>query len=116
MTLRLRPITLLFLLLGSLAITPALQAKELDHDRAREALEAGEILPLRTIIEKLERDYPGQILEVELDREHGKWIYEIKLLREKGALIKLKLDAGDGTLLGIKGRDIAPGASQEAKP
>lgn len=116
MTLRHRPITLLFLLLGSFAITPALPAKELDHDRAREALEAGEILPLRTIIEKLERDYPGQILEVELDREHGQWIYEIKLLREKGALVKLKLDAGDGTLLGIKGRDIAPEVSQEAKP
>lgn len=115
MTPRLRPITLLFLLLGSLAISPALLAKERDHDRARQALEAGEILPLRTIIEKLESDYPGQILEVELDHEDGQWIYEIKLLRDNGGLVKLKLNAGDGTLLGIKGRDIAPAVPQGEK-
>ena len=116
MTPRLRPVTLLFLLLASLALSPALPAKDRDHDRARQALEAGEILPLRTIIDKLERDYPGQILEVELDHEDGQWIYEIKLLRDNGGLVKLKLDASDGTLLGIKGRDIAPEASQEGKP
>jgi len=116
MTLRLRPITLLFLLLGSLTLSPALPAEDRDHDRARQALEAGEILPLRTIIEKLERDYPGQILEVELDHEDEQWIYEIKLLRDSGGLVKLKLDAGNGTLLGIKGRDIAPAVPQGGRP
>lgn len=107
MTSRLRPFILL-LLLSTLVISSGLLAGDKDHDRAREALEAGKILPLRTIIEKLDRDYPGQILEVELDREDGQWVYEIKLLRDNGALIELELDAGDGTLIGIKGRDIAP--------
>lgn len=108
MTPSFHPIALLILLLSSLAISSGLVADDRDHDRALKAMEAGEILPLRTIIEKLDRDYPGQILEVELDREDGQWIYEIKLLRDNGALIKLELDAGDGTLIGIKGRDIAP--------
>ena len=36
-----------------------------DHDRARQALEAGEVLPLRSILERVERDYPGQVLDVE---------------------------------------------------
>jgi hypothetical protein len=116
MTPRLRPITLLLALMGSLAISPGLLARGGDHDRARDALEAGEILPLRTIIEKLERDYPGQIIEVELDHEHDQWVYEITLLRDNGALVKLKLDAGDGTLLGIKGRDISPDVPQEGTP
>ena len=49
-----------------------------DHDRARQALEAGEVLPLRAIIERVERSYPGQVLEVELERDGGRWIYEIK--------------------------------------
>ena len=31
-----------------------------DHDRARQALEAGEILPLKTVLERLARDTPGQ--------------------------------------------------------
>lgn len=74
-----------------------------DHDRARRALESGEILPLRTILERVERDYPGQIMEVELEREDARWIYEIKLLRTGGVLVKLKIDARDGALLGIKG-------------
>jgi uncharacterized membrane protein YkoI len=42
-----------------------------DHDRARQALEAGEVLPLRTILERVEREYPGQVLEVELERDRG---------------------------------------------
>lgn len=102
---RCRPV---LLLLSLLVFAPGLLAGDRDHDRAREALEAGKILPLRTIIEMLDRDYPGQILEVELDREDGQWVYEIKLLRESGALIKLVLDAKDGTLISIKGRDIGP--------
>jgi len=108
MTSRPRPFILLLLLLSTLVVSSGLLAGDSDHDRAREALEAGKILPLRTIIEKLDRDYPGQILEVELDHEDGQWVYEIKLLRDSGALIKLELDAGDGTLIGIKGRDITP--------
>jgi uncharacterized membrane protein YkoI len=112
MTLSLRSVTLP-LLLSSLTISSGLLAGDKDHDRAREAMEAGKILPLRTIIDKLDRDYPGQILEVELDHEDGQWLYEIKMLRDSGALIKLELDAGDGTLIRIKGRDIAP---QEGRP
>ncbi|MCB1676203.1 MAG: PepSY domain-containing protein [Halioglobus sp.] len=81
-------------------------ADEGDHDRARRALEAGEILSLRTIIARVEDDYAGQIIEVELEREDGRWIYEIELLRSGGALVKLELDAGDGSLLDIRGRDI----------
>jgi uncharacterized membrane protein YkoI len=84
-----------------------------DHDRARQALESGEILPLRTILERVERDYPGQIMEVELEREDARWIYEIKLLRTGGALVKLEIDARDGKLLGRpKGKDGRSGAAR----
>lgn len=74
-------------------------ADEDDHDRARRALEAGEILPLRTILDIVERDYPGQILEVELERDDGIWLYEIKLIGSGGIVIKLELNARDGSLL-----------------
>lgn len=79
-----------------------------DHDRARQALEAGEVLPLRTILERVEREYPGQVIDVELEhkRRHGdeRWVYEIKLLRSGGSLIKLKVDARDGTVIDAKSR------------
>ncbi len=79
-------------------------ADDSDHDRARRALEAGEILPLRDILEIVERDYPGQIIEVELERDGGPWFYEIKLIRSGGMISELKLNARDGSLLKIKGR------------
>jgi len=76
------------------------------HDRARQALEAGEVLPLRTILERVEREYPGQVIDVELEREHAnkreRWVYEVKVLRSGGSLVKLKVDARDGTILGGK--------------
>lgn len=75
-----------------------------DHDRARKAVEAGEVLPLKSILERVERDYPGQVMEVELDRENGRWLYEFKILRSGGSLLKLKVDARDGTPLGKKER------------
>ncbi|MCW8828921.1 MAG: PepSY domain-containing protein [Gammaproteobacteria bacterium] len=108
-----RTITLPTIALLALLFSLPLAADDNDHERARQALEAGEILPLGTIINKIERDYPGQILEVELEREDGRWIYEIKQLREGGSLVKMELDAADGTLLGIKGRDIAPAPKPE---
>jgi uncharacterized membrane protein YkoI len=80
-----------------------------DHDRARRALEAGEVLPLRTILQRVERDYPGQIMEVELEQDDGRWLYEIKVLRTGGALVKLKIDARDGRLVAAKSRPGAPG-------
>ncbi len=76
---------------------------ESDHERARHALEAGETLSLRTVMDQVERDYPGQIVKIEFERDDGKWIYEIKVLQSGGKLIKLKIDARDGTVLKIKG-------------
>lgn len=75
-----------------------------DHERARQALESGEILPLRTVLERVERDYPGQLVEVELERDDGRWLYEIKLIRSGGEILKLEVDARDGTVLGMEGR------------
>ena len=83
-------------------------ANNADHDRARQAVEAGDVLPLRTILERVEREYPGRVMEVELDREKGEWVYEVKLLRKGGALMKLKIDARDGTLLGFKEKHDKP--------
>lgn len=76
-----------------------------DHERARQALEAGEILSLRTVLERMALDYPGQVMEVELEREEGVWVYEIKLLRTGGALVKLEVDARDGRVRRVKERD-----------
>ena len=66
------------------------------------------VAPLRSLLAQVHEAYPGQVLEVELEREeYGKgdiWVYEIKLLTEKGRVLKLEYDAINLELLKIKGR------------
>ena len=85
--------------LGAALAGPVQAGDAGDHDRARQALEAGEILPLKTVLERLARDNPGQVMEVELERRNERWVYEIKLLRPGGALAKLLVDARDGAVI-----------------
>lgn len=79
-----------------------------DHDRARKALEAGEILPLSTVLEKIRQETPGQVMAVELERKHNQWVYEVKVLHPGGALVKHLVDARDGKPLPRRGGDGAP--------
>lgn len=91
------------LCLGALALSAAWARDERDdHERARAAVQAGEMLPLPTLLEKLRRTHPGQVLELELERDDGRWIYEVKLLQASGQLLKLELDAGTGQVLQVK--------------
>lgn len=100
----------LALLVGALGAallpTGASYGGESDHEQARHALEAGEILSLRTVMDQVERDYPGQIVKIEFERDDGVWLYEIKVLQSGGRLVKMKIDARDGTVLKIKGPDM----------
>jgi len=76
-----------------------------DHDLARQALERGQVLPLRTVLEKVEREYQGQVLKVEFEHDDGRFLYEIRLLQQDGRMAKLKIDAVDGRVLQIKRKE-----------
>jgi len=91
------------LFLSVVLALPGLARDPGDHDRARQALEAGEILPLKTVLEIVNRDTPGQVMEVELERKNERWMYEIKLLRPGGSLVKLQVNASDGTIIARRG-------------
>jgi len=95
------------ILAGLILANPSLADDRQDHDRARQALEAKEILPLQTLLARIQRQHPVQIMEVELENEHGRWRYEIKLLRSDGALVKLEIDARDGSILRSKAKNAA---------
>jgi len=77
-----------------------------DDDRARDAVRAGEIRPLGEILAAVEREFVGEVVKVELDRDDGRWIYEIRLLTRRGAVLKLVYDARHAVLIGAEGRDI----------
>ena len=63
------------------------------------------LLPLGTVLERLAREHPGQVLKVELESEHGRWIYEVRLLQSGGRLTKLYLDAATGEALAGRDKD-----------
>jgi len=52
-----------------LAPGPAVRAQD-DHERARAALESGQAMPLVDLLNRISRDYPGEVLDVELEHDH----------------------------------------------
>jgi uncharacterized membrane protein YkoI len=80
-----------------------------DHDRARRAYQAGNVVGLGQILSHIQRAYRGRVLEIELDerRRPGRralWIYGVKVLTPQGHVVKFELDAKTMKILDIKGR------------
>lgn len=99
---------LMSLALCLFGVTPLLRADEHDHgshELARQALEQGRVLPLRTVLQKMERDYPGQVLKVEFEQDEGRFLYKIRLLQSDGRMVKLKVDAVDARVLEVKRKE-----------
>ena len=67
-----------------------------DHEAARAALARGEILPLTRILALVAQQAPGDILEIELEREQSRFIYEVRVLTPAGKVVEVKFDARTG--------------------
>lgn len=94
------------LMLGVMLALPTLSLANDDHERARQALLAGEILSLRAVLDAIERDYPGDPIEIEFERDDGRFIYEIKLLQSNGRILELEVDAANGQVLDVEGQGV----------
>lgn len=93
---------------GALALqAPSAQSDESDHELARQALQQGKVLPLRTVLDRVERTHHGQVIKVEFEHDDGRFIYELRVLQADGRVLKLKVNAVDGQVLSVrqKGRD-----------
>lgn len=89
------------LLVLALAAAPAWADRD-DHDRARNALEAGEILPLSDILAAATAARPGRVIEIDLERDDGKWVYELELVSPEGQLYEMEIDAASGMVLEVE--------------
>jgi uncharacterized membrane protein YkoI len=96
----------LLLLLVSLACAPfyAAWAGD-DHMEARRLRESGDILPLQTILDRLHDDYPGKVLEVELEHKHHRVYYEVEILDDRGVVHEIFVDARSGKIIRAKEED-----------
>jgi len=75
------------------------------HNKVRELREAGDILPLVTLITDSPELREARILEAEFERENGRYVYEIEYLTHDGEHRKGYFDARTGELLKSKRKD-----------
>jgi uncharacterized membrane protein YkoI len=96
-----------FALVGLLAQTPALAQEdpEPDHEQAREALQRKEILPLDQVLSVIRDRVPGEIVEIELEREQNRWIYEVEIIDEAGRMRDVLVDAKNAEIIGTENED-----------
>ncbi len=100
--------TALLLVSGAVGIS---RADDSDHERARAALEAGEVQPLKDIVGRVQSRCGGRVIEVEIaEQSHGgshTWLYEMRMLMPKGNVLGLDVNAATAEILDVKGRGAA---------
>jgi uncharacterized membrane protein YkoI len=70
-----------------------------DHERARRALQRGEIRSLTEIMAELRPRLDGDVIEVELEKGSGGYLYKFKILPLSGRLWEVYVDAATGKII-----------------
>ncbi len=91
--------TCLFLALVAGTTSGFVGADDISAETIRRMVNNNEILPLLTIMEAYPESTYGQLLDLEVESEHGKIVYELEFLRSDGLVIELKVDARNGALI-----------------
>jgi uncharacterized membrane protein YkoI len=81
----------------ALAMLPP--ATPADQDEALRLERSGEILSLETVLARARSQQPGNVLDVDLEHEHGRYVYEVIVLDHLGRVWALDIDAATGALL-----------------
>lgn len=89
---------------AALATVPASAGDRVRQQEVRQLRESGKILSMEDILGRARAVQPGQVVEVELERESGRYVYEVKVIDDADRVHKLELDAGSGELLRRKTR------------
>lgn len=66
-------------------------------------VQRGAVVPLESILDWLEANYIGEVIEVEIEREDGHVEYEIKLLGAQNQVVEFEFDGHSGQLMKIEG-------------
>ncbi len=90
-------------------LTPEGATMAANHDEARRAYEAGEIVGLGRILKRVHATYDCRVLEVELHQarpasSRSRWIYAVKALTRQGNVLMIRLDGKTTNILNVSGR------------
>lgn len=70
-----------------------------------DVLQAQSLLPLARILQIARGRVPGEVIEVELEDEHGVPEYEVKILTAESRAIEIKIDARSGAIRKLEEED-----------
>jgi hypothetical protein len=73
-----------------------------DYQRARDALERKEVIPLAEILETVQGKIDARVIEVEFEELDGRYIYEFELITPDGRLMEAIADAVSGEILELR--------------
>jgi len=89
--------------LGAVGVAVAGESKKPeDHDIALGALTRQEILPLDAVLSRLRKTISGEVVGIELERNHNVWVYEIKVISPGANMIQALVDARTAKVIEIK--------------
>lgn len=84
----------------------AIHADDLDQNEARRAVARGELRPLSEILAAISKEFGGQVIDVELEREDsGALVYEIEVLTTDGRVLELEYDGRTGRRISLEQDD-----------
>lgn len=90
----------LVLLAGTISPALLIADDDLDAGTVREWVEEGRILSLQELLERHKDRIAGELLDLEVEREHGRVVYELEVMDRHGRVREIYLDAATGEWLG----------------
>lgn len=89
-------------LLCAVAVSDSARADDVSIDQLRAAVARGEALPLSELRRRLSERFPGEIVDIGVDRDDGRFIYEFKVLQRSGRVIEVDMDAATASILDVE--------------
>ncbi len=78
------------------------------HDRAREAMQNGQIRSLSDIRKRAKKQFGARVVGVELQEGGGAggvpWVYDLRMLTPEGRVLDVRMDAENGKVISVKGQ------------
>ncbi|MFP6759963.1 MAG: PepSY domain-containing protein [Alphaproteobacteria bacterium] len=93
---------LLLFCLTAFAVCPEVAYAD-NHRRARDAVNAGDVLPLSAVLGIVRSQFSGRVMDVDLQQRGQSMVYQVKLLTPDGRLMRISVDARTGRIGSVKG-------------
>jgi len=84
-----------------LAAAPA--SADSDQDRARAAVQSGQVKPLNQILKAVRKQYKGEVLDAQLLDLGGAWVYRVRVLTKDGQVLDIGVDGQSGQIIDVQG-------------